>query len=199
MERTQILKYLHNPADLNEETLVATKSLTIDFPWFQTGWMLYLKNLKTVESPEFEVALKKVALLVPDRKQLYKFLNDEIHFEAFSETPETLKNVYSLREEKTDFIGDSLIDKFLRSDRGSFKRNAHQQETQETVVDKHLIEKSVIENDELVTETLANIYFEQKKYEKALSAYQKLSLKYPEKSIYFASRIKEIEVIKNNN
>ena len=46
---------------------------------------------------------------------------------------------------------------------------------------------------------VANIYYSQKKYDKALSAYKNLSLKYPEKSIYFASRIEEIEIVKNNN
>ncbi|MCB0803213.1 MAG: hypothetical protein KDB74_08945 [Flavobacteriales bacterium] len=52
---------------------------------------------------------------------------------------------------------------------------------------------SVQENDDLVTETLANIYADQGSYEKAIKAFQKLQLKYPEKKIYFAARIKEIE------
>ena len=63
---------------------------------------------------------------------------------------------------------------------------------------KDVSSRSVAENDELITETLAAIYYQQKNYEKAQEAYQKLSLKYPEKSVYFASRIKEIEVLKKN-
>ena len=44
-----------------------------------------------------------------------------------------------------------------------------------------------------VTETLARVYLEQEHYEKAKLAYQNLSLKYPEKSSFFASQIELIE------
>jgi len=52
---------------------------------------------------------------------------------------------------------------------------------------------SVTEKDELFTETLANIYIKQGYYSRAIFFYQELSLKFPEKSTYFARRIKEIE------
>ena len=52
---------------------------------------------------------------------------------------------------------------------------------------------SVQEDDDLVTETLANIYADQENYDKAIKAFEKLQLKYPEKSVYFAGRIKEIQ------
>ena len=52
---------------------------------------------------------------------------------------------------------------------------------------------SVQENDDLVTETLANIYADQGNFDKAIKSFEKLQLKYPEKKIYFAGRIKEIE------
>ncbi|NUM51334.1 MAG: hypothetical protein HUU48_09475 [Flavobacteriales bacterium] len=56
-----------------------------------------------------------------------------------------------------------------------------------------MAKKSVTENDELITETLAHIYFLQGNYQKALNAYKKLSLKYPEKKSYFATQIKLIK------
>jgi tetratricopeptide (TPR) repeat protein len=52
---------------------------------------------------------------------------------------------------------------------------------------------SVTENPEIVTETLALIYMQQGDFNRALRAYEKLSLKYPEKSSYFASQIKIIK------
>jgi hypothetical protein len=51
---------------------------------------------------------------------------------------------------------------------------------------------SVQENEELATETLATIYTSQKHYDKAISIYEKLILKFPEKSAYFALRIDEL-------
>lgn len=49
------------------------------------------------------------------------------------------------------------------------------------------------ETDEIVTETLAEIYEQQGHFLKAKGAYQKLILKFPEKSAYFASRIEELD------
>ncbi len=58
--------------------------------------------------------------------------------------------------------------------------------------------KSVQENDDLMTETLANIFIRQKHYRKAANIFERLYLKYPEKSVYFARRIKELEELINN-
>ena len=54
------------------------------------------------------------------------------------------------------------------------------------------------QDSSLITETLAKVYLEQKKFENAIQAYRILSLKYPEKSGFFADQIKRIQILQKN-
>lgn len=86
------------------------------------------------------------------------------------------------------------------------------QNTQQTIIDKFLAhdvtphisvenisdnqydksERSVQEG-EYVTETMAKIYLQQKKNDKAIKIYEQLALQFPQKSVYFAQKISEIQ------
>ena len=54
------------------------------------------------------------------------------------------------------------------------------------------------QDSSLMTQTLAKVYLEQKKYDSAIQAYRILSLKYPEKSGFFADQIKRIQILQKN-
>lgn len=80
-----------------------------------------------------------------------------------------------------------IIDHFLTQQSSSPKKRAEFFNPQKVAA------KSTVEDFTVISETLARIYFEQEKYELARQAYESLSLNYPEKSIYFAARLKEID------
>lgn len=198
MEREQFQSYLQNTALLNADSLEGVKKLTSDFPWFTIGWLLYLKNLKNLNHSDYETVLKKVAVMVPDRKMLFRFLNDELNKKVPIITGNNKTTAYNLEGDVELEAEKSLIDKFLSSDGSRLRSGKVSLGVNGNNGDKAVAEQSVKEDERLVTETLASIYLQQKNYDKALDAYQKLSLKYPEKSVYFAGRIKEIELLKTN-
>ena len=68
---------------------------------------------------------------------------------------------------------------------------------QDISIPKLITEEDIV-SENLMTETLARIYLEQKSYDKAIQSYKILSLKYPEKSSFFADRIKLVEELKDN-
>jgi tetratricopeptide (TPR) repeat protein len=55
--------------------------------------------------------------------------------------------------------------------------------------------ESITLNDDIVSETLAEIWARQHQYQTAIHIYQKLSLLNPNKSAYFAQKIKELQLL----
>ena len=84
-------------------------------------------------------------------------------------------------------IGSNLLDKFIQD------QPRIQQNKTSFFNPVNMAKKSVQDNDEFITETLAKIYIKQGNISKGIRAYQKLSLKFPEKSSYFAALIEELK------
>lgn len=84
-----------------------------------------------------------------------------------------------------------LIDKFLREEPKLSKPKV------EFYNPVNMAKQSVADDITFVSETLAKIFVMQGNYIKALEAYDNLRLKYPEKRLYFASQIKNLRKLIN--
>ena len=85
-----------------------------------------------------------------------------------------------------------LITSFIKGEPGPIRAD------QETSLKGDVSLASIREHDGFITDTLAKIYVKQGLLAKAIYAYEKLSLKYPEKSAYFAAQIEKIRNINHS-
>ena len=268
MTRDQMLRYLDDPSVLNERTLGELREILDEYPYFQTGHLLYVRNLQNQSNFRYSGQLKTTAIYATDRTLLYHLLNPgpekkEMHDESLEinvisnredfpvleladedtgsvdEPDESFKSMvkhagkgnfdllnfehnesaYTLEgigndaekplselakeishlvlkketgsepEQKTD-----LIDRFIK-DNPAFSAKQSENSGVNERISKQM--DRVGENDEFITETLARIYVKQGLFVKAIQSYQKLSLKYPEKSVYFARQIEEVTNLLN--
>lgn len=83
-----------------------------------------------------------------------------------------------------------LLDRFLESNPKIVPLESHNPKV-------NIKESTTLDKNELMTETLAKVYLEQKKYKKAIQAFKILSLKYPEKSGFFADQIQAVRKLQN--
>ena len=84
-----------------------------------------------------------------------------------------------------------LLDKFIESKPKIIP-------SKESEAKVNIDESIKIDKNQLMTETLAKVYLEQKKYKKAIQAFKILSLKYPEKSGFFADQIRKVKNLKKD-
>jgi len=197
MESEKFNFILNNFKSRDNNQLSDLKELFNKYPYSQTISAYYLKSLKDQNKNNFSHILRRTAILSFDRSNLRNWINDNISQEeqtnkekkigqdddkfTFLDWFDQISNNKSKIDEKIDLI-ESFIDK--KSDR-IIKANDEEYKFNDNKYDK--------DNPELITETLAKILTNQKKYKKAIKAYRILSLKYPEKSSFFADHIKEIK------
>ncbi len=95
-------------------------------------------------------------------------------------------------QDKDASFSNNLLDKFITENPKIVPNILGEDDKKEDIS-----ENSIKENNEIITEKLAKIYKRQKRYSKAIFTYEKLILKYPEKSVYFAEQIEKIKELTN--
>jgi hypothetical protein len=124
---------------------------------------------------------QRIALLSTQRKQYFQSVYD------IEEESQELG--ISKPAEEIKALQDSIIDQFIQN-QPSLSKPKKSRDDDEPIEDLAAVEFSLP-----VSETIAILLTKQGKYLQAIELYEKLSLIKPEKRVYFASRIEELQKI----
>ena len=107
MEQHEFQDLIAHPERLDAETLVRLREMVVRYPYFQTAWILYLKNLFILGDSTFKEELRRGALYVADLSMLFYYIEGERFLIKKHETSHYTDDVHA-----TDRTLD-LIDRFL--------------------------------------------------------------------------------------
>ena len=181
-----------------EKALLAVKKIIKEYPYFMAARVLELDILKTTNQKGYKHALRACALQTTQRNILYQHLENLAQSVENDQQQITVPNENNLHSflQWLELIDDKTSDrtpsKFDWID-DFLAQNAKINPTKNAATTKDLSKENPLSKNEIMTETLAHLYWKQKKYDEAKKAFKILSLKYPEKSSLFANHIKQIK------
>ena len=173
----EIFKIIEVEELQNDENLAKLDIFLKKHSFHSTALIARLIILKNIGSVRYISELRKCSLFVQSRKKLFNILIKN-KTKVFVEPYQNFNQKLTILE---------WIEKIEEK-----KENPSFFSATETA------KKSLSENDDFITETLAKIYKEQGHFDKAINAFEKLILKFPEKNTLFATEIKDIKKIKQN-
>ena len=201
---SNISKLINKPYVFSDKEINFLSDITLSYPYCQNAQILLCKALHDSNSIKFKSQLKKAASHSANRSLLFEILHESKN-ELASKQENKIKykkNEYSFSEwisiiqtKKIDRSGkksnNEIINLFLEK-----KPTITKKSKQKFYNASENAKTSIQENNEIISETLAKVYSRQEHYEKAISIYKKLSLKYPQKNSYFADQINLISKLK---
>lgn len=204
MVRTmEFIKLLKNPENIDQEQLSYLRSIIDNYPYIQSSRAIYLKGLKKSGSFKFDKELKITAAHTTHRNVLFDYINDidssKIDNKNEKETHKTSTNKKSFSEwlslsnvspiDRSNETVSKSTDSAMINDFIEKNPKIRSSKTSLDIKNDNLIFN---EQETLMTETLAEIYLSQNNFDKAIQSYKILSLKYPEKNVFFAGQILKI-------
>jgi hypothetical protein len=146
-------------------------------------------ELQTIENaPQTHERLTQEELLAIVKKRLSEIDAEKKREQDHSSNPEDQTHNSRIHHPESEFISTkaSLIEKFIQDEpRISKPKTAFFNPTDSAI-------RSNFDDEEIVSETLAQLYAQQGNVQKAIHIYEKLSLINQEKSRYFAAQIEKL-------
>lgn len=181
---------------VNNSKIINLKTLNLDelsgivsiYPWFTCARLELCRRMAELGEEVWDKSkFAQQALYCPSRKVVYTIMKNGKKSNRGINTPKPQKQVY--------VIGG---DYFSSEQYASAKKD--EDNIFSTFISKALEQKvetpsfqQTSDNTDFCTEELAKVYLEQGYSDKAKEIYSKLSLRMPEKSVYFADLIEKID------
>jgi len=223
VDRERFNTLLSDPSLVTNADIKALNDYRKKYPYFQNLYVVVAKALKERDHPKTEAFIKKTAAYSANPDYLEQIVNSDFKFpekeskpqekkpvpdetvaeikatkdriEALLASTENTGGVDTTKKNKPSVSQIEIIEKFIKDEPSIERQKISQSELPNHQED--LASKSLKGVEAFETETLAQLMVMQGKHKKAINIYKKLSLKFPEKSTYFAGRIEEVKSKKN--
>lgn len=185
----KLTEYLSDYRQLqSSEAVSILESIVQRHPWFTLGRYMLLRAGGMNDSTRRLYKSISTQLEAHPYPQILLFDQQSAHTSPMFQHGEQMDHTARMSNAYTEVHSDSMIDSFLSR---PITRITPIDEMDNAALEDISI-ASVTPDDEIATETLAQILLSQGHIDQAVEIYYKLSLKYPEKSSYFAGLIADI-------
>ncbi|MCQ2183499.1 MAG: hypothetical protein MJY89_08900 [Bacteroidales bacterium] len=183
-----------NVIDIHKLTLEELAGIISLYPWYGAARMEYFARMSGLDAIS-DSQLAETALHVGSRRRLSELVllgrdtdctdTDAMELVEISGSDDNLSG-RKIIVAGGDYFTQKDYDSVRRTDDSIFSRFAREARRE------GYVEPVGEDAEDFCTEALAKIYLEQDYPDEAIAIYSKLSLRYPEKSVYFATLIDEI-------